>query len=135
MMIVIFKISVLLIGLSILMIYTHDLIILTKIKERICYYESLRYGGKTLSRHVSIVLMRVSVPAEDIKHALKGSSTFVPTHPPSAPALAYPVMSIMDQHFRVHSSPTSYSQTNKIFINNKEAFTILIVLLKPQTAK
>jgi hypothetical protein len=94
MRIVIFKISVLLIGLSILMIYTHDLIILTKIKERICYYESLRYGGKTLSTHVSIVLMRVSVPAEDIKHALKGSSTFVPTQP------------LAHQHLRTQSCPS-----------------------------
>jgi hypothetical protein len=42
-------------------------------------------------------LMHVIVPTDDIKHALKGSNTFVPTHAPSGPALACPVMPNMDQ--------------------------------------
>jgi hypothetical protein len=45
------------------------------------------------------------------------------------------LMPITDQPFHVHLSPTSYSQTTKIFINNKETFAALIVLLKPQTTK
>jgi hypothetical protein len=40
MKITIFKIVMLLDGLGSLMIYTHDLIVLTKIKETICYWES-----------------------------------------------------------------------------------------------
>jgi hypothetical protein len=35
-----------------------DLTILTKTKETIRYYESFGYGGKTLSIHVSNVLMQ-----------------------------------------------------------------------------
>jgi hypothetical protein len=54
--IMIFKISILLIGLGSLMICTHNLIILTKTKEMIRYCESFGYGGKTLSTHVSIIL-------------------------------------------------------------------------------
>jgi hypothetical protein len=61
----IFKIVNFLIGLDSLMICTHDLTVLTKIKETTHYDELFRYGGKTLSTHVSIVLMKVSVPAED----------------------------------------------------------------------
>jgi hypothetical protein len=61
----IFKIVNLLIGLGNLMICTHGLTILTKTKERTYYCESFGYGGKTLSTHVSIVLTKVSVPAED----------------------------------------------------------------------
>jgi hypothetical protein len=135
MRIMIFKIFILLDRLGILMICTHDLIVLTKTKETIRYCESFGYGGKTLSTHISIVLTQVSLPAEDIKHALKGSNTFVPTHTPSGPALAFSIMPIMDQCFRAHSSPTNYSQTTKIFINNKGTFASLIVLLKPQTTK
>jgi hypothetical protein len=45
--ILIFKIIVLLDRLGSLMICTHDLIILTKIKETIRYCESFGYGGKT----------------------------------------------------------------------------------------
>jgi hypothetical protein len=56
MRITIFKIANLLIGLGILMICTHDLTVLTKTKEMTCYCESFRYGGKTLSTHVSIDL-------------------------------------------------------------------------------
>jgi hypothetical protein len=135
MRITIFKIVILLIRLGSLMICTHELIMLTKIKETICYCELLGYGGKTLSIHVSIILTRVSVPAKDIKHALKGSSTFLPTHTPSGPALACAIMPIMDQHIHAHSSSISYSQTTKIFINKKNTFTFLIVLLKSQTIK
>jgi hypothetical protein len=65
MRITIFKIVVLLDGLGSLMICTHDLIILIKTKEAIRYCELFGYGGKMLSTHVSIILMRVSVPTED----------------------------------------------------------------------
>jgi hypothetical protein len=61
----IFKIVVLLDGLANLMICTHDLIVLTKIKEMTRYCESFNYGGKTLSTHVSIILTKVILPAED----------------------------------------------------------------------
>jgi hypothetical protein len=60
-----FMIDDLLIGLGSLMIYTHDITILTKTKEMIRYCESFGYGGKMISTHVSIILMKVSVPAED----------------------------------------------------------------------
>jgi hypothetical protein len=50
-----------------------------------------------LSTHVSNNLSHVSIPAQDIKHALKGSSTFMPTHAPSGPALVCQIMPIMDQ--------------------------------------
>jgi hypothetical protein len=59
----------------------------------------------------------------------------VPTHAPRRPTLACPIMPIMDQYFCTYSSPTNYSQTTKISINNKEALIDLIVLLKPQTTK
>jgi hypothetical protein len=36
---------------------------------------------------------------------------------------------------RAHSSPTNFSQTTKMVINNKEASATLISLLKPQTNK
>jgi hypothetical protein len=54
---------------------------------------------------------------------------------PSGSALLCPIMPIMDQHFHAQSSPTNYSQTTKILINNKEALACLVVLLKPQTIK
>jgi hypothetical protein len=41
------------------------LIILTKRKEMIHYYESFGYGGITLSNIVANDLTHVSVPAED----------------------------------------------------------------------
>jgi hypothetical protein len=116
-----FKIAALLNGLVSLMICTHNLTILTKTKEIIRYCELFGYGAKMLSTYVSIILTHVSVLAEDIKHILKGSSTFMPTHAPSRPALACPIMPIMDQHFRAHSSPTNYSQTTIMFINNKRS--------------
>jgi hypothetical protein len=75
-----------------------DLIIITKTKKTIRYCESFGYGGKTLSIHISIVLMQVSVPKEDgsqqsvtFTHALKGSIIFVPTPVPSGPALSCPL--------------------------------------------
>jgi hypothetical protein len=57
---------------------------------------SLDTVAQALSNIISNDLTHVSVPAEDIKHALKGSNTFVPTHAPSGPALACPIISIMD---------------------------------------
>jgi hypothetical protein len=63
------------------------------------YCESFRYCCKALSTHVSNDLTHVSVPAKYIKHALKVSSTFVPTHAPSGSALVCPIMPIMDQYF------------------------------------
>jgi hypothetical protein len=75
--------------------------------------------AKALSTIISIVLMELVYCRRWIKHALKGSSTFMPTHAPSGPAPVCPNMPIMDQHFGAHSSPTSYSQTNKIHIKNK----------------
>jgi hypothetical protein len=44
------KIVLLLNGLNSLMICTHDLTILTKIKEMSCYYELFGYSGTTLSQ-------------------------------------------------------------------------------------
>jgi hypothetical protein len=41
------------------------LIVLTKRKEIICYCETFRYGGTTLSNIVANDLKYVSVPAED----------------------------------------------------------------------
>jgi hypothetical protein len=41
------------------------LIILTKRKEMICYFESFRYGDTTLSNIVAKDLTHVSVSAED----------------------------------------------------------------------
>jgi hypothetical protein len=95
------------------MICTHDLIILTKIEEMARYCESFGYDGKMLLTHNSIILTCISVPVEDIKHVLKGSSIFVPTHAPSELALVHPIMSIMDQHFCVHCK--SY----KLLTNNQ----------------
>jgi hypothetical protein len=43
----------------------HVLIILTKRKEMIRYYESFGYGGTTLSNIIANNLMHVSVPAEN----------------------------------------------------------------------
>jgi hypothetical protein len=47
------------------MICTHNLIILIKTKETICYYELFSHGGKTLSTYVTIDITQVSVPTED----------------------------------------------------------------------
>jgi hypothetical protein len=44
---------------------THDLTILTKIKEMTRYYKLFGYGGETLSTYVSIIITKVSVPVED----------------------------------------------------------------------
>jgi hypothetical protein len=57
-----------------------------------------------------------------LRHALKGSSTFVPTHAPSGPTLSYPLQALQAKH-------------KQLLINNKEAFAALIFLLKPQTTK
>jgi hypothetical protein len=61
----IFKIINLLIGLGSLMICTLDLTVFSKTKVTTHYCKSFGYGGKTLSTHVSIILMKVSIPAED----------------------------------------------------------------------
>jgi hypothetical protein len=65
MRIMIFKIVVLLDGLSSLMISTHDLNLLTKTKEMTRYCELFGYGGSTLSNIVANDLMHISVPVED----------------------------------------------------------------------
>jgi hypothetical protein len=52
--------------------------------------------AQALSNTVSTDLTHVSVPIEDIQHALKGSRTFVATHAPSGPILACPLMPTMD---------------------------------------
>jgi hypothetical protein len=72
--------------------------------------------AKALSTHVFNDLMQVSVPAEDgsqqsasYTHALKGSSTFVPTHAPSTPSHSYPLQVLQAKH----------KQPN--FIKNKES--------------
>jgi hypothetical protein len=88
------------------------------------------FGGKVALNTVSIKLTQVNVPAEN---GSQQSSTF--THALKGPALTCPIMPIVYQHFRAHSSPTSYSQTTKIFINNKETFVSLIVLVKSLTTK
>jgi hypothetical protein len=119
--ITIFKTVVLLIPLCSLMICTHSLIILTKEKEMTCYCESFRYSGKILSSHVYIILTWLTVPTKNTKHALMGSSTFVPTYDPSGLALVCPIMSIIDQNLRAQSSLTNYSQIIKVFINNKRS--------------
>jgi transposase len=74
--------------------------------------------------------MQVSVHAENrsqqlatFTHALRGSSTFMPTHAPRKSALSYILQALQAKH----------KQPN--FINNKEAYTALISLLKPQTTK
>jgi hypothetical protein len=79
--------------------------------------------AQTLSNNVANNLTHVSVPAEDIKHGLKGSSTFVPTHAPSRPALAYPSMPIMDQYFHTHFNVLQAKHKQPNFINNKKAYT------------
>jgi hypothetical protein len=96
-----------------------DLIVLTKTKEMICYCESFRYGAKSALNTVTNDSMHVSVPAEDIKHALKRSSTFMPTQAPSGPALACPLMPIMDQHFCTHFKSYKLLTNNQNFINDK----------------
>jgi hypothetical protein len=75
------------------------------------YCELFRYGGKTLSTHVSIILTKVSVPAEEgsqqsatFTHVLRGSSTFVPTHAPSGPVLSYPLQALQATHKQPKSS-------------------------------
>jgi hypothetical protein len=68
-------------------------------------------------------LTHVSVPLEDIKHVLKGSSTFVPTHAPSRPALVCPSIPIMDQYFCTHFNVLQATQKQPNFTNNKEVYT------------
>jgi hypothetical protein len=107
-----------------------DLIILAKIKEMTCYCESFGYGGKMLSTLFLTCLTQVSIPAEDgsqqsaiFTHDVKGSSTFVPTHAPSRPALSYPLQVLQ------------VSTNNQNLIDNKEVYTTLISLLRTQTTK
>jgi hypothetical protein len=99
-------------------------------KKMTHYCRPHTFGGKVALNTVSIKLTRVNVPAEN---GSQQSSTF--THALKGPALTCPIMPIADQYFRAHSSPTSYSQTTKIFINNKETFVTLIVLVKSPTIK
>jgi hypothetical protein len=58
--------------------------------------------AKEISQKISNDLTYVSVPTENIKHALTGFSTFVLTHDPSRLALACPIMTIIDQYFHAH---------------------------------
>jgi hypothetical protein len=68
-----------------------NLIILTKTKKKQSTIADRTHTmAKTLSTHISIVLMQVSVPVKDgsqqsaiFTHALKGSSTCVPKSCPS----------------------------------------------------
>jgi hypothetical protein len=73
-----------------------DLIILTKTKENDLLLRIVRIWCQKALNIVSNVLTQVSIPTEDgsqqsatFTHALKGSSTFMPTHAPSRPALSY----------------------------------------------
>jgi hypothetical protein len=68
------------------------------------YCELFGYGGKVALNTSTIDLTQVSVPAEN---GLQQSSTF--TLALKGPALTCPLITIADQHFRAHSSPTSYS--------------------------
>jgi hypothetical protein len=63
--ITIFKIAILFIGLGNLMTCTHDLIVLTKIKEMTRYCGSNALGGKSALINASNDLTHVSVPVED----------------------------------------------------------------------
>jgi hypothetical protein len=81
------------------------LIVLTKTKTTIRYCKLFRHSGKMLSTHVTNDLMQVSVPIEDrsqqsatFTHALKASSTFMPTHAPSGPAFACPLQVLQAKH-------------------------------------
>jgi hypothetical protein len=126
----IFKIVILLTGLSKLMICTQDLIILTKTKETTCYCKSF---GLRRQNALDNRFYRYNASQCTCRKRINQSSTF--THSLNGPTLTCPLMPIVDEHFRAHSSPISNSQTTKIFINNKEAFISLIVLLKPQMTK
>jgi hypothetical protein len=88
MRIIIFRISNFLIGLGSVMICTRDLIVLTKIKETICYCQLFRLRWQNALDNHFYHSNGVSVPTEDIKHALNVSSNFVPTHAPSSPTLS-----------------------------------------------
>jgi hypothetical protein len=50
-------------------------------------------------------------------------------------ALSCPLMPLADQHYHTHFKSYKLSTKNQNFINNKEAYTYLIFLLKPQTTK
>jgi hypothetical protein len=72
------------------------IIVLTKRKEMIRYCEMFRNGGTTLSNIIANDLTHISVPVEDgsqysttFTNALRGSSTFMPTHTPSRLVLSY----------------------------------------------
>jgi len=74
-------------------------------KETIRYCEPFGYGGQNALNTVAIVLTHVSVPAENgsqqsstFTHALKGTSTYVPTHAPSGPALSCPPQFLQATH-------------------------------------
>jgi hypothetical protein len=82
--------------------------------------------AKALSTHVSIILTQVTVPTDDgsqqsatFTHALKGSSTFMPTHAPSGPTLSWPLQVLQAKH----KQPQPHKQQKKIL-------AALIVLLK-----
>jgi hypothetical protein len=86
--------------------------------------------AKTLSTHVTNDLTQVSVPAEDESQQ---SATF--THA-LRPALACPIMPLVDQHFCIHFKSYKLSTYNQNFTKNKRKHQqALIVLQKPQTTK
>jgi hypothetical protein len=58
-----------------------------------------------------------------------------PSHMPlRGPALMCQLMPLADQHFHTHFKPYKLSTNNQNLIN-KEAYTTLISLLKPETTK
>jgi hypothetical protein len=61
----VFKIAVLFIGLGTLVTFTHDLTVLTKIKEMTYYCRSNVFGGKIALNTRFYRSNGVSVPAED----------------------------------------------------------------------
>jgi hypothetical protein len=69
------------------MICTHDLTILTKIKEMTRYCKSFEYGGKIALISISNDLTYVSALAEDGQNM-----------PLRGPALSCPFMPLADQH-------------------------------------
>jgi hypothetical protein len=119
-----------------------NLIILTKTKETIRYSESFGYDGKSALNTISNDLMHVSVPEEDIEHALRGSSTFMPSHAPSKLALVCPMMPIMYQYFHAHfksykllTNNQNNTTTNKSVHNPNSSIKTTNNKITPSTTK
>jgi hypothetical protein len=59
-----------------------------------------------------------------------------PSHIPlGGPTLSCALMPLVDQYFHTHFNVLQAKHKHQTFINNKEAFAALIVLLKPQIIK